>query len=77
MLDEISVFDCSCGVKNDPDAVFPGQRANRLEIRHRNRLPSGHIDGTRQANVGNFPRTDFFYEFFQRSEIHIALEGML
>ena len=78
LLDEISVFDGSSRIKNDADAVFLCQGANRLQIRHGNRLPSGHIHSACQADVRNFSSTNFFYQFFQRNEInfHVEVSGV-
>ena len=74
LLDKIGVFDGARGVEHDAKPVPVGQFADGADVRHRNRLPAGHVDRGRNADVGDVAGADLLDEVFNRLQIDVALE---
>jgi hypothetical protein len=73
LLDEPRIFDRSRRVEDDADPEALAERADGAQVRHRDRLPPGHVDRRRHGNVRNPRRPDAFDE--GSSPMSTSLEG--
>ena len=77
LLDEVGVLGDARGVVDDADAVLVAEFADLVQVRQADGLATGHVDGGRDADVGDAVGADSSMSFSSFVEVDVALEGVL
>ena len=76
LLDEPGVLDHPCRVEKEPDPVPVAKLGQGLDVRHRDRLATRHVDGAGERDVSDLLGALLRDQRLELAEVDVALERM-